>query len=75
MQLAHSQTMKTRVSPQSTNNLQSAAVSLKTAAETFEVSKDFLRDQIAAGRLPAYRNGRLIRVLLDDLATLFARVA
>ena len=45
--------------------------SLQQAAATFGVSVDTLRRRIQDGTLPAFRNGRLIRIRVSDLVTLF----
>lgn len=43
------------------------AVSVKTAAAITDLSETTIREAIDAQSLPAYRVGRAIRVLTDDL--------
>lgn len=49
-------------------------VSLQFGAATYGVSVDTLRRRIRDGSLPAYRNGRLIRLKVSDLEALFRPV-
>jgi len=48
--------------------------SLQLGAETYGVSVDTLRRRVRDGSLPAYRNGRLIRIKVADLEALFRPV-
>lgn len=48
--------------------------SLQAGAETYGVSVDTLRRRVRDGSLPAYRNGRLIRIKVADLEALFRPV-
>ena len=48
--------------------------SLQAGAETYGVSVDTLRRRVRDGSLPAYRNGRLIRIKVSDLDALFRPV-
>lgn len=45
----------------------SLAVSVKTAAAMTDLSESTIREAIDAQRLPAYRVGRAIRILVADL--------
>jgi excisionase family DNA binding protein len=47
------------------------AFSVRTAADTYEVSETVLREAISKQQLPAYRIGRAIRVNAVDLAEWF----
>lgn len=47
--------------------MNSLAVSVKTAAAMTDLSESTIRDAIDKQELPAYRVGRAIRVLVDDL--------
>lgn len=49
-------------------------VSLAEGAEMIGVSVDTLRRRIRKGRLPAVRDGKIIRVLIDDLYGLFTPI-
>lgn len=49
-------------------------ISLAVAAERTDVSVKTLRRHIAAGKLRAYRVGRLIKIDPDDLTTLLVKV-
>lgn len=48
--------------------------SLQLGAQTYGVSVDTLRRRVRDGSLPAYRNGRLIRIKVADLEALFRPV-
>lgn len=48
--------------------------SLQRGALMYDTSVDTLRRRIRDGSLPAYRNGRLIRVKVSDLEALFRPV-
>ena len=50
-------------------------ISLQAGASAFDVSVFTLRRRIQDGSLPAYRSGRLIRVKVSDLDTMFRPVA
>lgn len=51
-------------------------LSIAQAAEILGLSTKTIRRRIAAGDLPAYRNGcRLIRVKASDLNRLFRRIS
>lgn len=47
------------------------AVSVKTAAALVDVSETTLREAINRRQLPAFRVGRMIRVLVSDLEEWF----
>ena len=47
------------------------AVSVKTAAQRYEVSETTIRDAINKQKLPAFRVGRAIRISLTDLEAWF----
>lgn len=49
-------------------------VSLAEGAEIVGVSVDTLRRRIRKGRLPAVRDGKIIRILIDDLYGLFTPI-
>jgi len=50
-------------------------VSIAEAAATYHVSRDYIRDQIIAGTLPAIRSGRrIIRISTADLEGMFRPV-
>jgi excisionase family DNA binding protein len=50
-------------------------LSIAEAALRYHVSRDFLRDRIIDGSLPAVRSGtRIIRISTSDLARLFRPV-
>lgn len=50
-------------------------LSIAEAAALYHVSRDYVRDRIIDGSLPAVRSGRkIIRVRADDLARLFRPV-
>jgi excisionase family DNA binding protein len=49
-------------------------VSLAEGAEIVGVSVDTLRRRIRKGRLPAVRDGKLIRILIEDLYGLFTPI-
>lgn len=52
-----------------------AFISLSAAADILGISVHTLRRRIAAGELPAFRNGRrIIRVRVSDLDNLLRRV-
>lgn len=46
-------------------------LTLREAEERFKLSRDTLRRRIRQGRLPAYREGRLIRIRIEDVEALF----
>lgn len=49
------------------------AENLDQAAARWQVSRDFLRDKIAEGKLPAFRASRkVLRVRIADVDALFA---
>ena len=48
-----------------------AVVSINTAAEMYDISRATLRDAVNAGRLPAKRVGRAIRIRVSDLRDWF----
>lgn len=50
-------------------------MSIKEAANFWGVSQTFIRDQIASGRLPVHRLGRVIRLSRPDVENLLAKVA
>lgn len=43
-------------------------------ADEYDVSERTVRRWISSGDLPAYRNGRLLRVKRDDVERLFHRI-
>lgn len=47
------------------------ALSIPDAAHRWGVSADFIRKQIAVGRLRSFRCGRVIRIRIEDLDALF----
>lgn len=49
-------------------------VSLQRAAVMYGTSVDTMRRRVRDGSLPAFRNGRLIRVKVSDLEALFRPV-
>lgn len=50
-------------------------VSIAEAALLYHVSRDYIRDRIVDGTLPAVRSGRrIIRISEDDLARMFRPV-
>ncbi len=54
-------------SPQTSKTAPRRLVALTTAAEYADVSTKTMRRWIAAGAVPGYRAGRLIKVDLNDL--------
>lgn len=51
----------------------SQGLTIKEAAELWHVSTDTIRRMIAAGDLPSFRYGRIVRVKAADLEALFFR--
>lgn len=49
-------------------------ISQEAAAERWGVSVDTVRRLISAGKLPAYRLNRIIRVLCTDVDACFSRI-
>lgn len=49
-------------------------LTITQAAKRWNVSTDFIRQEIARNNLPAYRAGRVIRVHCADLDALFAPI-